>query len=88
MHQSVSSIEEVRARLIQLAQNVPIDPLNEANYRLIEITGKMRQLAAGTTNSELEQALGRLERTNSEAIDTVEQMIEARDGVWRAAEAL
>lgn len=82
------SIEEVRARLIQLAQDVPVDVLNEANHRLIDVTGEMRQLTAGTANNELEQALGRLERTNSETIDMVEQMIEARDEIWRAAEAL
>lgn len=82
------SIEEVRARLIQLAQDVPVDVLNEANHQLIDVTGEMRQLTAGTANNELEQALGRLERTNSETIDMVEQMIEARDEIWRAAEAL
>jgi hypothetical protein len=82
------SIEEVRARLIQLAQDVPVDVLNEANHQLIDVTGEMRQLTAGTANNELEQALGRLERTNSETIDMVEQMIDARDEIWRAAEAL
>lgn len=84
----MSSIEEVKARLIQLAQDVPIDLFNKANNDLMDITDEMKVLIAGTNNSELEQALGRLEQGNSLTVDGAVAIVEARDEVWRAAERL
>lgn len=84
----MSSIEEVKARLIQLAQDVPVDLFNEANHRMLDVTDGMRALVAGTTNDSLKETLERLEGTNSETIDAVGRMIEIRDEFWRVAESL
>lgn len=84
----VSSIEEVKVRLVQLAQDAPISLFDQVNNQIVEMVNGMRGLIAGTNNADLEQALGRLEQGHSLMIDGAVAVVQARDEVWRIAEGL
>lgn len=84
----MSSLDEIKARLIRLCEEVPIGTLNDAINQTMDTMDELKVHIAGTNNDALVQALARMEAGNSKVVDGAVEVVEARDVLWAQAERL
>jgi hypothetical protein len=85
---TMSSIDELKARIIQLCDEVPIQLLNDAVNQTMDTMDELKVRIAGTNNDVLVQALANMEAGNSKAVDGAVEIVEARDLLWAEAERM